>query len=146
MQIKTPVLLVLVAGSFLAGSMVSPALTQQQASPVYLVNFMKAQPGKVGDYLRLERDIYMPVHQELVRTGRMHSWAVYAVQYPYGDAREYDFVTIDAFDSLADADRPTDDIFRKVHPSLTPEQIDIQTEGARSLVRGEVWQLLAQVP
>jgi hypothetical protein len=126
--------------------MVSPALTQQQASPVYLVNFMKAQPGKVGDYLRLERDIYMPVHQELVRAGRMHSWAVYAVQYPYGTASEYDFVTIDAYASLADTDRPTDDIFRKVHPNLTLEQIDTQTEGARSLVRGEVWQLLAQVP
>src|SRR5688500_17462018 len=127
MIIKTPVLVALVAGSFLGGSMVSTALTQQLPQPVYHVNFMKA--GKVGDYVRLERDIWMPIAQELVHTGRMHSWALYAVEYPYGTAREYDFVTIDAHASLADAHRSTTDIFEKVHPSLTPEVIDAQTEG-----------------
>jgi hypothetical protein len=146
MQIKTHVLVALVSVSFLGGSMVSSALTQQQSPPVYHVNFMKTQPGKAGDYVRLEREIWKPIHQELVRTGRMHSWAVYAVEYPYGTAHEYDFVTIDAHASLADAHRSIDDVVGQVHPSLTFEEIDSQTEGTRSLVRGEVWRLLEQVP
>ncbi len=146
MRVKTPALVALVAGSFLGGSVVSAARTQQQPPPVYFVNFMKVQPGKLADYIRLEQEVWKPVHQERVRAGQMHSWALYAVQYPYGAAREYDFVTIDVYASLADAERSIEDVLRKVHPNLAGDQIGTQTEGARSLVRGEVWQRVDQVP
>src|SRR5437660_579882 len=88
-----------------------------QPPSVYVINFMKANPAKVQEYLKLEQETWKPVHQERIRAGQMRSWALYNVQYPYGTSLEYDFVTIDTYASLADAERDISAIFAKVHPS-----------------------------
>src|SRR5207244_2584978 len=78
--------------------------------------------------------------------GQMRSWALYNVQYPYGTSLEYDFVTIDTYASLADAERDISAIFAKVHPSAPLSDIGSRTEAARSLVRGEVWSRIDSAP
>jgi len=120
MRIGIPLLATATAGAFLAGSLSSAAFTQAQQPQrpsVYVVNFMKANPAKVQEYLKLEQETWKPVHQERIRAGQMRSWALYNVQYPYGTSLEYDFVTIDTYASLADAERDISAIFAKVHPS-----------------------------
>ena len=72
----------------------------------------------------------------------MRSWALYGVQYPFGTSLEYDFVTIDTYASLADAERDISPVFAKVHPSAPFSEIGSRTEAARSIVRGEVWSRL----
>ena len=120
MRIGIPLFAAATVGAFLAGSLSSALSTQAPQPPrpsVYLVNFMKANPAKVQEYLKLERETWKPVHQERIRAGQMRSWALYSVQYPYGASLEYDFVTIDTYASLADAERDISAIFAKVHPS-----------------------------
>ncbi len=149
MRIGIPLLATATAGAFLAGSLSSAAFTQAQQPQrpsVYLVNFMKANPAKVEEYLKLERETWKPVHQERIRAGQMRSWALYNVQYPYGTALEYDFVTVDTYLSLADAERDITAVFAKVHPSASLSDIGSRTEAARSLVRGEVWSRIDSAP
>jgi hypothetical protein len=149
MHIRTPLFAVAVGGAFVSGSLVSTAFTQsQQTQPasVYVVNFMKANPAKVDDYLRLERETWKPVHQERIRTGQMRSWALYGVQYPFGSAHEYDFVTIDTYPSLAEAERDIAPVFAKVHPSTAIAEVGRRTGEARNLVRGEVWSRIDSAP
>src|SRR5437773_1615337 len=81
-----------------------------------------------------------------IRAGQMRSWALYNVQYPYGTSLEYDFVTIDTYASLADAERDISAIFAKVHPSAPLSDIGSRTEATRSLVRGEVWSRIDSAP
>src|SRR6185295_2351325 len=149
MRIGIPLLATATAGAFLAGSLSSAAFTQAQQPQrpsVYLVNFMKANPAKVEEYLKLERETWKPVHQERIRAGQMRSWALYGVQYPYGTSLGYDFVTIDTYASLADAERDISALFAKVHPSTPLADIGSRTEAARSLVRGEVWSRIDSAP
>jgi len=149
MRIGIPLLATATAGAFLAGSLTSAASTQaQQMQPpsVYVVNFMKANPGKVQEHLQLERETWKPVHQERIRAGQMRSWALYGVQYPFGSAREYDFVTIDTYASLADAERDISALFAKVHPGASLLEVGPRTEAARNLVRGEVWSRIDSAP
>ena len=149
MRIGIPLFAAATVGAFLAGSLSSAASTQAQQPQrpsVYVVNFMKANPAKVEEYLKLERETWKPVHQERVRAGQMRSWALYNVQYPYGTSLEYDFVTIDTYASLADAERDINPVFAKVHPSAPLSDIGSRTEAARSLVRGEVWSRIDSAP
>jgi hypothetical protein len=149
MRIRTPLLATAIAGAFLAGSLSSAPFTQaQQSQPafVYVVNFMKANPARVQEYVQLERQTWKPVHQERIRAGQMRSWALYAVRYPFGSSLEYDFVTIDTYASLADAERDITSIFARVHPSTSLSDAGARVEAARTLVRGEVWSRIDSAP
>ncbi len=93
----------------------------------------------------MERELWKPVHRERIRTGKLRSWTLYAVRFPFGTEQTYDYVTVNEYNSLADADRPLDDVFAKVHPTVPLQEIGRRTLGARQLVRGEVWYRLEHV-
>ena len=149
MRIGIPLFAAATVGAFLVGSLSSAASSQAQQPQrpsVYIVNFIKANPAKYQEYLQLERETWKPVHQERIRAGQMRSWALYGVQYPFGTSLEYDFVTIDTYASLADAERDISPVFAKVHPSVPFSEIGSRTEAARSIVRGEVWSRIDSAP
>jgi ABC-type antimicrobial peptide transport system permease subunit len=134
------------AVSFLAGSLVTAGNTQsQQPSLVVDVSFMKVEPGKEADYLKLERDLWKPVHQERIRSGHMKSWSLYQVEYPYGTEGPYDYVTLNTFSSIQDLEQNVGDMFRKVHPNIKIADVLGRTVGARRLARGELWRRIEHV-
>lgn len=138
----------IVALSFLMGVLVTTAFTQSQAQPLVVdVGFMKVEPGKGPDYLRFERELWKPVHQERIRTGRLKSWSLYQVGYPHGTEREYGFVTVNVYNSINDLERSIEieDVFAKVHPNVRMSEISAQTQNARRLVRGEMWRRLEHI-
>ena len=146
MRIKAPALVTLLAGSFFAGTLVSAAQTQSETALVFLVDYMKVEPEKQEEYVRMEREMWKPIHQERIRRGQLRSWALDTVQYPYGAGHEYNFVTVNAFNSLADAERgDLGEIIAAVHPGTPLDEILRQAFDARRLVRGEVWRRLDRV-
>jgi hypothetical protein len=134
--------------AFLAGTLTTAAFTQgtrpQAPPPVMVVDYMKVPPGQGDAYLRIERELFMPMHRDLIRRGQKRSWELYAVQFPAGTRRDYDFVTINVYDSIGALDTPTDyaEIARRVHPRVPVDTIFRQTIAARDLVRSEVWRRL----
>ena len=147
MRISVPLFVGTTIVAILAGAAAPIAYTQSQAQApkVYVVAFMKVDPAKIPDYLRLERELWKPVHLERIRAGRLQSWTLYRVRYPYGAQSDYNFVTVNGYASLEDDDRPIDDVFAKVHPSMTPDQIRKRTFDTRTLQIGEAWERLEHV-
>lgn len=151
-----PILLGTTVVSFVAGSLTSAAFVSGQggsakgrpAQPpppaVVEVDFMKVPPGHDDEYVRVERELWKPLHQERVRRGQLLSWGLYARQYPGGDGAEYNYVTVNVYGSFADADRDLTDVFERVHPKMPLDTLIQRTEHARSLVRNEVWRRLDQ--
>jgi hypothetical protein len=132
----------LVPAAFLAGTFVSTGHTQQvQPAPTVVeVNYMKVEPAKEADYLRLERETWKPIHQERIRRGALRSWTLYQVRYPHGTGTEYDYVTVNTYNSIVDADRQQlAELVAKVHPNVPLQDLVNRTYGGRQLVRGEVW-------
>ena len=138
MSFKKVVWALAIGLAFFAGTLVpvgsrqsSTVLAQapQAKPPKYLeVDYMKVQPGKDSDYLRVER-----------------SWALYNVRFPFGTEEKYDYVTVNTFDRFGQLEDPFTDlgeIFKKVHPNMKVDDIGQQTEATRHLVRSEVWQLM----
>lgn len=140
----------LVPMAFIAGTAVSTAFTQQgQPAPMLVeVNYMKVDPNNEQDYLRLERELWKPVHQEGIRTGQLRSWTLYQVRYPFGTEQPYNYVTVNIYKSLADADRygeSLQQLFAKVQPKLSWQEVARRTFSARQLVRGDAWYQLEHV-
>ncbi len=109
----------------------------------WFVNFMSVPAGKWDDYVKMEKEIAKPVHQEQITNGHRAGWGLYSVEFPYGAKREYDAVAVDYFNKWSDV--VADDfaaIFKKVHPTKKIEDVNKTIESARTLVRNEVWVLL----
>jgi hypothetical protein len=67
-----------------------------EAGDFVRVDYMKSTPGKVSDYVALERTVFKPLHEQRVKDGAISAWAFNAVALPGGSERAYDFFTINA--------------------------------------------------
>lgn len=141
MQIRRLVTPALVPTAFLLGTLVNTGFTQQAAPDPLVVSvaFMKVDPEKHDEYRRLEREVWKPMHQERIRQGLMRSWTVYAVRFPGGTEREYDYAVVNTYKSMADMERSIVDVVPKIHPNLSIADLSARTGAAREMVRGEMW-------
>ena len=140
MRIRHLAVPALIPTAFLLGTLVNTGFTQQAANPsVVEVGCMKIDPLKEEEYLKMEHDLWRPVHQERIKQGHMRSWTLYAVRFPSGSQRECDYRTVNVYSSLADMDRSIEDVFKKVHPSVPIAEVGRRTVAARDFRTGELW-------
>lgn len=141
-------LALLLTTTFLAGTFVTlPGLTQTTppAAPKYIVlEFMKVEVGKGADYLKAEREWWLPAHQELVKQGRQKSWQLYGLR-GSGTALPYTHITIRSFDKWQDIENPgLAAAMEKVHPGESITDFQARTNALRQYTRSETLSLLAQ--
>ena len=146
-------LIAAVVVSFCVGALVAPVATQEgQASqapaagdqPKFIVvEFMKVAPGKINDWVTLERETWKPIHQQRVKEGAIVSWASIAQVIPGDETNGPLAAAVTTFRGWPD---PTKDnyeaLIKKVHPKTQPGTIFTQAEDARKIVRQEIWQVI----
>lgn len=129
---------VLTAASLAVTGMVA-VQSAERPSRIYVVDFMKVEPGGGDRYVEVETEWWKPVHAERIRRGLMHSWSLYRVRYPDGVAKDYDFVTVNVYDSFADSELDPFVLLAEVHPDADRAEIEKETLASRRMVRGEIW-------
>jgi hypothetical protein len=141
MRIRHLAVPALIPTAFLLGTFVNTGFTQQAAATPAIVEVgcMKVDPAREDEYLKLEHDLWRPVHQERIRQGRMRSWTLYAVRFPSGSKNECDYRTVNVYNSLVDVDRPLPEVFAKVHPNLPISDVVRRTIAGRDFRTGEIW-------
>ena len=140
MQIRRLAVPALIPTAFLLGTLVNTGFTQQAANPAVVeVGCMKIDPLKEEEYLKMEHDLWRPVHQERIKQGHMRSWTLYSVRFPSGSKNECDYRTVNVYNSLADMERPIGEVFTKVHPNVPLAEVGRRTVTARDFRTGEVW-------
>jgi hypothetical protein len=86
---------------------VAMQVAAQPKSPKYVeIDYMKVEPGKDSDYVRLEKEIWKPLHQQRIKNGQLRSWAVYGLRFPFGTEEKYDYVTVNSYDQFAQLESP----------------------------------------
>jgi hypothetical protein len=95
-------------GAFVLLPLVSPGQTPATPAPNHYFNiaYLKPLPGKSAEYVKVAREGWKLVHQDMVNRGRLISWRLYAVSWPNGDDQEYDYATIMEFARFADLESP----------------------------------------
>ncbi len=113
------------------------AATAQDDQPLYVsVDCMKSADA---GYPRIETDIWLPMHQELVDQGRINSWAFYFVR--YGDRSRCDYYTVTTYLGGEQLNSPPaiDEVFAKVHPRKDMTREMVATWSSRQHVATELW-------
>lgn len=108
--------------------------------PLYVaVDCMKA---RTADYESVETDIWLPVHQELVKQGKKVGWSFYSVL--YGDRSKCDYYTVNTYRGAAQLNDapPFAEVFAKVHPDKSWDEVWEKTFASREMPRAELWVLV----
>jgi len=109
----------------------------------WFFNYMDVPAGKWADYVKMEKEIARPMHQEQCKSGHRAGWGLYGLAFPAGADMKYEAVTIDFFDKWSDI--VADDwrtMFKKVHPTKKIEDVDKTIEATRTLGLQELRVLL----
>jgi hypothetical protein len=77
--------------------------------PTYIVmHFMKATPGKTGDYYQMEKDLFRKIHQARVDKGQLRSWFFMSRMFPSGHDAEHDFITLNVYPNKSASEKAWD--------------------------------------
>lgn len=86
-----PIIIVVASLVLFAQAQTSPSGPQNR----YLIlSYFKSKPDRAAEYVRHEREHRKPVYEHQVKIARVAYWKLFAVQFPGGEAGDYDFVTL----------------------------------------------------
>jgi L-rhamnose mutarotase len=113
--------------------------------PVLEVDFMRVPPTEQGEYERVEREVWKPMHAARQDRGLISYWGLYDLVFPGGTDYGHNYSTVNAFKSLADIPFSfPNQILNTAHPDTTWSDILPETLGLRDMARSEIWmQVLA---
>ncbi len=112
--------------------------TTSQAQIYAVVDFMKVPEGGDGEYLKVEQEMWKPMHQEWVNTGNLDSWSLWSIPYPGGTDAEYHYATVRIYtddSQLENTMNNMDAVFKKVHPGMDADKAFDRTLASRDLVK-----------
>jgi hypothetical protein len=117
------------------------ASSQTQERIYIQVGYIKVKPGMHDEYVKLEKEVWKPIHQERVKQGKITGWNFQEVMYPSGTDREYDFVIVNLVSSWKNIETMWDGVETIAKKVLTKEQLSRmdKTEMTRDIVRVELW-------
>ncbi|MBC6492477.1 hypothetical protein ACFSQD_19100 [Flavihumibacter stibioxidans] len=110
------------------------------------IDFMKPLPGKAADYVRMESEVFYPIHQERIKIGALTDWALYEKLLPFtGDSRN-DFVTANFFDNPRSIIDPKyEEAFNNIPNNIDFIRLSGQIDQTRKLVKSDIWKLVDYV-
>lgn len=120
---KTIKSLFLIAAFIMSSFIVIAQNTEQS---FFIVETMKATPGKSAEYVKAEREVWKRIHQERVKQGLIRGWNLYAVRSPAGASVPYDYVTVTLVDGWKKLENPWGNMLAVgAEKLLTKEQLAI---------------------
>jgi hypothetical protein len=119
------------------------AYSQPEPGPFAIVNYFKVPPGKAAAYIKLEKEVWKPIHESRAKAGEILGWYIYEVDLT-GSGSDYNFVSVTLVDNLGKIDEMNyEKWFKIVFPKRTIEDIAKQTYDARVQVRAEISRMIS---
>ena len=106
-------------------------------------NYMFVEPGIQSVYEQLETEIWLPIHNESIQSGKTTGWGLWKSLFPRGAAQKYQYITLNTFSEFSyvfelDFSIP----FKDIHPEKNFGEISEQTRQTRTVIRTELWNLI----
>jgi hypothetical protein len=107
---------------------------------VAVFNFFKQPEGKtLEDHIKLENELWKPIHAARIKDGIMKGWLVLALDLPYGSGIPYDMATIDVYSDMKQMLLPWfREYFKRLQPNMTIEEVNKRSSTDTDLIRSEV--------
>ncbi len=109
-------------------------------STIAVFNYFSSPAGKtVDDHIKMEQDIWKPVHAARVKDGTMKGWFMLQMEWPFGASMPYNVMTVDVYSDMNQYLEPWfERYFQKVHPGKNIDELMTQTNAVEILQKGEV--------
>jgi len=122
------------------------SLEPPENETLYLkIDYFKATPGAQAEYLEVELDLWMPLHEERYNWGIIQSWNFYQVMAGEPDIT-YDFIAVNVFEDFDMIDYfDLEDIISMVYPDKEVRDVMEQTHQSREVIRTEIWEVNARI-
>jgi hypothetical protein len=89
--------------------------------------------------MSMEKTLVKPIHEEHTKIGGRAGWALFVLHQPSGAGLSYQASTIDYYDRWDHMGNPDESSFwEQIHPGKSPEYIERQITGTRTLLRQEL--------
>ena len=109
-----------------------------------LVSRNKIPPGSYADYMKMEREIFKPVHEEAIRKGMMAHWGVWQT-WPYKEGQAT-ITIVEGYKYAGQMNMPGYlEVFNVIHPDLIWEEVVEEIQKNRKEVSVEMWELIDSV-
>jgi len=133
----------LVRSELYSGVAAIPEIPFKDPAEYIQVNFMNVEQGKHSEYESIEKDVWMPIHEESIRSGKTVGWGLFSALFPRGAGREYQYLTLNTFSDYSyifelDFSIP----FKAIHPDKDYHEMTRKTREVRTIVRTELWDLI----
>ncbi len=120
-----------------------PAKPLENPAPYLQVSYMKVEAGMQSEYEQLESGIWLPIHNEAIKTGQTKGWSLWSALFPRGADRPYQYITLNAFSEYSyvfeyDFSIP----FKNIHPEKNFAEIQEKTQKTRRVAQTELWDLI----
>lgn len=109
-----------------------------------IVGEIKPRPGMEEGYLKMEREIFLPLHQEAVNQGQMTTWSLWR-RWPYKE-NDAPYAVVNGFDDftkIGKMDYP--ELFKAVDTDMTIEEVWNSVGEIRDITKTEVWRLVDSI-
>lgn len=121
----------------------APKIPLDKPAAYMQVNYMKVDPETRSEYEQLETEIWFPIHNESIRSGRTAGWSLWSMLFPRGDGLPYQYLTLNAFSEYSYAfDLDFSIPFSSIHPDKDFSDTQEKTWQSRTIVRTELWDLI----
>jgi len=124
-------------------SLMAQDTTETMPSQYLTMDYMSVDEGAGPEYLMLEDEVAMPLHQERAKKGQMAGWEVYSLVLPGGTEYGYNYATGNFFDHIAHVEFGfTREIINQALPGTDVQELLDTIYDKRDLVKSEMWELV----
>jgi hypothetical protein len=109
------------------------------------VDLMRPAAGKTADYIKMEKETFLPLHNERIKMGILKGWGLYEKLMPVDSRMEFEYVTVNYYDDLNKMSEGYAESVKKVFPQKDMNAMFTETEGTRTMVQSGIWKLMHYV-
>ena len=105
------------------------------------VDLMHPAAGKTADYIKMEKETFLPLHKERVQMGILKGWGLYQKIMPVDTRMEYEYVTVNFYDDLNKLGNGYSESVKKLFPQKDMNTMLNETNATRTMVQSGIWKL-----
>jgi hypothetical protein len=142
LNISTIMKKILASALFVFAMSFSLLAQDNTTQPIIRFDFIKVEPQKVSEYLKLEND-WRKVHEAMRKEGKILRWMHYEVLLPSGSEVHHNYMTATIYKDYAALENIVPDLavaFAKVYPERNFLDFLNKSDQIRNRVRTEVFQ------
>ena len=109
------------------------------------VDLMHPAAGKAADYIKMEKETFLPLHTERIKMGIMKGWGLYEKIMPVDSRMGYEYVTVNFYDDLNKLGDGYAESVKKLFPQKDMNAMFNETDATRTMVQSGIWKLMNYV-